>query len=122
MSKDDDGKTTFTINTTGQLGGVNVGQLNMGRPPRRLDVSSLEALKAQIPLTDPITVTSAMNDPEAYNYAEQTMNWLKANGYTDVRGINQAMWGRPVEGQFVQPVDPPQDGVKWAFIVGNQPR
>jgi hypothetical protein len=99
-----DDKNIF-ITSHNQLGGITAHTVNFGPTARSMNEQLGTQLKANIPTTAKITVTSVMGDGEAFGFANQILTWLKGNGFTNVDGVNQAVYSQPVMGQNLNKVN-----------------
>jgi hypothetical protein len=59
------------------------------------------SLKSAIPDSAKVTITALMGDGEAFNFATSVLNWMKENGYSNISGVDQAVYGQPVMGQNI---------------------
>lgn len=90
----------FHVSSYNQQGGITAGQVNIGRPPRKLDDGSKAQLLKQLPRDQTITVTSLLGDGEGGLFAEEIKAFLVAQGFT-VKGVDQAVMSGPVIGQHI---------------------
>ena len=93
----------ISVTSYNQSGGITAGTVNVGPQPRHFGPADAETLSKAIPVGSKVTDTAMGPDNEALAYAFEIYNWLRANGYTEVKGPNEA-WGRlpPVYGQSIQ--------------------
>jgi hypothetical protein len=106
----------INITSNNQMGGVTAHTVNFGPTARNMDDNLGNQLKATIPLEAEVTVTSVLGDGEAYGFANQVLTWLKNNGFTNVSGVNQAVYFGPVIGQNVNKVN----DNKFDIIIGSR--
>jgi cytoskeletal protein RodZ len=106
------------VSSQNQSGGITAGTVNVYGPKqqRHLDQQGVDFLTQHISKTGKVTVTAVMGDSEALVYAQEITNWLRANGWTNVDGVNQAIFSGPV---FGQGVSPNKDG-GFDIQIGNQ--
>ena len=100
-------------------GMINCGTVNLVPVSRRLDNPNAQGLKQQIlsfPRNKSYNVTSVWGDQEAFQFATDIFDFMKANNFT-VDGVDQAMFNKPVTGLSKQ------DGTngKIEIIVGARP-
>jgi hypothetical protein len=78
--------TKVSVTSTNQSGGITAYTVNIGPQNRTLSGPQSDALKARIlkglSRTKPITITSLMNDSEAYRFAAEIRAFLAAEGFT----------------------------------------
>ena len=91
-----------SITSNNQSGGVTAHTVNIGATPRQLNAASAQQLLQGLPRDKPVTVVAVMGDQEAFSFASQILNHLRANGYT-VSGVDQAVYSQPMRGQFINP-------------------
>lgn len=96
---DDKKYNVFSVN---QMGGITAGQVNIGPQARQMDDANGQQIKQHIPTSAKVKVTSVMGDGEAFNFATQIKQWLESNGYSNVDGVNQAIYSQPVMGQGIE--------------------
>lgn len=97
--------TPIVINVAShdQRGGITAGVLNVGARPRDLTPGLKQRLLEALPIKEgDVTVTSVMGDGEAFRFATKIMEYLVDQGYS-VKGVNQAVFSRPLEGQTIDP-------------------
>ena len=110
---------TEAVNVTSnnQSGGITANQVNIGAAPRKLDFSIQNQLLSFLQnKNEKITITSILGDPESFQFANQINDLLKAQGFTKVDGVGQAVFIKPVIGQFI---DRDTSGVK--ILIGSKP-
>ncbi len=92
-----------SINQTGGITAHTVNTVHMGVPPRRMNASYAEDLKRAIPLSAKVSVEAVASDPEAFGFANEILDWLVANGYSnvDALGVTQ-VWGAPYQGHKIK--------------------
>lgn len=57
-----------------------------------------------------------MGDSEAFRFANQINDFLKAQGYLNVEGVSQAMYSKPMIGQYLN-----RDNKGIKIIIGSKP-
>lgn len=106
----------INVSSTNQSGGITANQVNIGSIPRNIDNKTknelLEMLKVK---NEPIDISSVMGDSEAFKYANQINDFLKSQGYTKVEGVSQAVYSKPVIGQFIE-----RDNIGIKIIIGSK--
>jgi excinuclease UvrABC ATPase subunit len=112
---DDDNKN-ININSYNQSGGITAYNVNIGPQDRKLTESTGQQLIDELKKRPDkeITVTAVMGDGEAFRFASQVKNFLTEKGY-DPKGVNQAVYTNPVEGQIINEKDDKID-----IIIGNK--
>lgn len=90
--------------------------MNFGPQPRSLNEQTKSQLSGLIKENQKVTVTAVMGDGEAFNFATQIKNYLAESGY-EVSGVNQAVYGQPIQGQFIQPPKTNDEAIE--IIIGN---
>lgn len=112
------GEEESKVNVTSyyQSGGITAQTVNVGLVPRRFAQETADSIVALIQdRSASVEIISSMGDGEALQFATEIFEWMKANGYTQVRGVNQAMWGSPVLGNRIEPKP---DG-SFAIVIGT---
>ena len=94
MSDDND----VHITSINQSGGITAGTVNIGNPTRTITDQNKAFLQEHLPKDAPVTVVCTMGDGEAHSFANDILNWLQANGYSNAKGVDQAVWSQPVIG------------------------
>lgn len=85
-----------------QSGGITANQVTIAPLARKIDDNNSLQLINNLPdKNEKINVTSVMGDSEAFQFANEVLDFLKAKGYKKVDGVNQAMFTRPVVGQSI---------------------
>lgn len=92
----------ISITSNNQSGGITAHTVNIGFARRQLDAASAQQLLQQLPRQKPVKVVAVMGDQEAFAFATQILDHLKANGY-QADGVDQAVYSQPVVGQFIKP-------------------
>ena len=95
-----DDKNIF-ITSHNQMGGVTAHTVNFGPTARSMNEKLGNQLKQQIPMSASVRVVSALGDGEAFGFANQVLTWMKENGYSNVEGVDQAVYTQPVMGQNI---------------------
>jgi hypothetical protein len=109
-------KNTF-VTSHNQSGGITAGTVNIGTPPARQMTQQMEAqLRQLVPTSNKVTVTAVMGDGEAFAFAQEITSWLRANGWAQVEGVNQAVFSQPVFNQSVDNSKPGEIGI----IIGTR--
>ena len=72
-------------------------------------------LQKQIEPADQVRVVAIAGDAEALNFAHQVFQWLRANGYDNVTGVDQGFYTQPVVGQWVGKI-----GDKYEIKIGSR--
>jgi hypothetical protein len=92
------------VTSHNQSGGITAGTVNIyGKQPRHMSQENADFLRQHVPTTKKVTVTAIMGDSEAMEFAQEVTTWLRANGWTNVDGVNQAVFSGPVFGQNINP-------------------
>lgn len=108
---------TVNVSSTNQSGGITANQVNIGAIPRNLDVNLKNQLLVNLKdKNEHIDIASVMGDSEAFRLANQINDFLKAQGYLNVEGVSQAMYSKPMIGQFL---DRDANGIK--IVIGSKP-
>jgi hypothetical protein len=94
------GKNIF-ITSNNQMGGITAHTVNLGPTARQMNDSLGEPIKQNIPVAAKVTVVAVLGDGEAFGFANQVLAWMKSNGYTNVNGVNQTVYSKPVTGQSI---------------------
>lgn len=88
-----------SINTFNQSGGNNT--INVGPTSRRLSDARANTLKSQMlnefPRGAKIAVVSLAGDPEAFQFAQDIVDFLKDHNF-QVDGVAQGFFNRPIKG------------------------
>ncbi len=95
---------TQVVNVTSnnQNGGITANQVNIGSIPRNLDINTQGQLLSFLNSKDErIDINSIMGDAESFQFANQINDFLKSQGFTNVDGVNQSVFTKPVIGQFM---------------------
>lgn len=107
----------INVSSTNQSGGITANQVNIGAIPRNLDENLknqlLENLKNK---SEKIDIASVMGDSEAFRFANQINDFLKNQGYLNVEGVSQAVYSKPMIGQYL---NRDTKGIK--IIIGSKP-
>lgn len=106
--------SAVNVTSNNQSGGITANQVNIGAIPRNLDYETQNQLLTIIKKKDePIDISSVMGDAEAFRYANQINDFLKTQGYSKVDGVSQAIFSKPIIGQFIE-----KDSVGVKIIIG----
>ena len=106
--------SAVNVTSNNQSGGITANQVNIGAVPRNLDYETQNQLLTIIKKKDePIDISSVMGDAEAFRYANQINDFLKTQGYSKVDGVSQAIFSKPIIGQFIE-----KDSVGVKIIIG----
>lgn len=107
----------INVTSHNQSGGITANQVNIGAVPRKLDINVQNQLLGALQnKSEAIEITSIMGDSESFDFATQISDFLKANGYTKVDGVNQSVFTKPVIGQYL---DRDSNGVR--ILIGAKP-
>lgn len=96
----DKDKNTF-ITSYNQMGGVTAHTVNFGPQARQMNDQLGSQLKQNVPTSVAVRVIAVLGDGEAFGFANQVLQWLKANGYSKAEGVDQAVYTQPVMGQSI---------------------
>jgi hypothetical protein len=106
--------SAVNVTSNNQSGGITANQVNIGAIPRNLDDKTQNQLLTIIKKKDePIDISSVMGDAEAFRYANQINDFLKTQGYSKVDGVSQAIFSKPIIGQFIE-----KDSIGVKIIIG----
>jgi hypothetical protein len=106
--------SAVNVTSNNQSGGITANQVNIGAIPRNLDDKTQNELLTIIKKKDePIDISSVMGDAEAFRYANQINDFLKTQGYSKVDGVSQAIFSKPIIGQFIE-----KDSIGVKIIIG----
>ncbi len=104
------------VSSNNQSGGITANQVNFEAIPRKLNESIANQLLSNLhDKNENISITSVMGDGEAFRYASEITTFLKGKGFNRVDGVSQAVFTKPVLGQFF---DRDSTGVK--IVVGTR--
>ena len=93
---------TINVTSNNQSGGITANQVNIGSVPRNLDENfKRQLLEALTIKSEKIDIASVMGDSESFRFANQINDFLKSQGYINVEGVSQAVYSKPVIGQFI---------------------
>lgn len=98
-----DEKNIFNVTSNHQAGGITAGQVFVGQAGRHLDDRWRRQLREALPRDKKINVIAVLGDGEAFQFANEVMQYLKTEGY-DAGGVNQAVFSGPVTGQQIREV------------------
>jgi len=99
-----------------QGGPVSTGNGSVVPLARHMDRELSDGLLGFIPRAAKVTIFSAVNNSEAYHFAEEIKQFLISQGY-DVEGVKQAFMTPPVSGTRVDPVE---SGKSYEIKVGER--
>jgi len=94
-------KTTINVTSHNQLGGITAGVVNLNSASPRMLSSSDKKILQSIPAHAQINIEHSLNDAEAYQYAEQILEYLKLENKNVSEQISMCMWIPPVQGQEI---------------------
>ncbi|MBB5766447.1 hypothetical protein [Xanthomonas euroxanthea] len=106
------------ITSNNQAGGITAHTVNFGPVARQMNTQLGQQLAKHLPKSAEISVTAVLGDSEAFGFANQVLEWLRGAGYTNVDGVNQAVYSQPVTGQIIDQVSPQ----KFDLIIGARPQ
>jgi hypothetical protein len=95
-----DEKNIF-VTSHNQMGGITAHTVNLGPTARQMNDILGAQIKQGVPVTAKVTVISVLGDGEAFGFANQILTWMKSNGYSNVNGVDQAVYSGPVMGQNI---------------------
>ena len=95
-----DDKNIF-ITSHNQMGGITAHSVNFGPTARSMNENLGNQLKQQIPASASVRVVSVLGDGEAFGFANQVLTWMKGNGYSNVEGVDQAVYTQSVVAQNI---------------------
>ena len=90
------------ITSNNQTGGITAHTVNFGPAARQMNQQLGQQLQQHVPRTAKVTVTAVLGDGEAFGFANQVLQWLRANGYDNTDGVNQAVYAQPMTGQIIE--------------------
>ncbi|NCI47437.1 hypothetical protein [Sediminibacterium soli] len=115
LSKDTVQRQIVNVTSNNQLGGITANQVTVGAVPRKVDYNEQSQLVSLLPeKNEKIKVTCIMGSSEAFEFANEIVDFLKSRGYTKVDGVNQAMYSKPVVGKFLN-----RDSAGVEIIIGS---
>lgn len=94
-----------TINVNNTSGGISAGIVNINSKPsvRNLEYQDkVELINNLKDRTENITLTCPLGNSEAFNYASEFVKFLKENGYTNVKGVHQGIFQKPINGEYFE--------------------
>ncbi|MDB6103843.1 MAG: hypothetical protein JWO52_3842 [Gammaproteobacteria bacterium] len=111
-------QSKVSVSSQHQSGGITAGTVNIygQKQQRHLDQQGTGFLMQHIPKSAKVTVTAVMGDGEAFTYAQEIADWMRGNKWTNVDGVNQAIFSGLV---FGQGINPKPDG-SFDIQIGNQ--
>jgi len=104
------------VSSTNQSGGITAANVNLGQPQRAITPAFEQELLRNIAGYKKVEVTCVLGDGEAFQFATAIVDYLKRKG-TNVEGVNQAAFTRPVVGQIAE-----ANGDAIKLIIGTQQR
>lgn len=105
------------ITSNHQSGGITAHTVNFGPAARQMNQQLGQQLQQHIPLTAKVTVTAVLGDAEAFGFANQVLEWLRTAGYSNLDGVNQAVYSQPVTGQMINQVNENH----YDLVIGSRP-
>jgi hypothetical protein len=111
-----DEKKVF-ITSVNQSGGITAQTVNLGPSQRHLGQKDAALISANVPKDATIKVQAVMNDPEAYRLADEALQWLKANGYQNVSGVDLGLYIPPPVGSQLREVGTNE----YLLLIGHHP-
>jgi hypothetical protein len=97
---DNEEKKIF-ISSHNQMGGITAHTVNFGPQARQMNAELGNQLKQMIPANAKVRVVAVLGDGEAFGFANQILQWCKSNNYSNVEGVDQAVYSQAVIGQNV---------------------
>ena len=109
-------KDNIFISSENQSGGITAHTVNVGSQARTLTPQLASQLEMELSKHEgkKIIVTAVMGDQEAFQFANQILEHLRANGII-ADGVNQAVYTSPVTGQRIN-----HDDDKVDIIIGSR--
>lgn len=95
------GEKKIDITSINQKGGITAHTVNIGPQARSMNDQIGNQLKHHIPISANVRITAVLGDGEAFGFAGQILDWMKSNGYSNVTGVDQAVYTQPVIGQNI---------------------
>jgi hypothetical protein len=87
-----------SVSSQNQSGGITAGTVNIyGQKQQR----HLDQQGTSFPNSAKVSVAAVIGDGEAFAYAQEITDWMRSNGWTNVTGVNQAIFSGPVFGQGI---------------------
>lgn len=106
-------KHVINVSSSNQSGGITANNVVIGKTSRtltQLDKESLLTLNKD----QEIDVIVVDGDPEAFQYANETLNFLISSGYKNVEGLTKIMFAKPVTGKYIT-----KKGEKMEIFIGS---
>ncbi len=113
MSKEE--KNIF-VTSHNQMGGVTAHTVNFGTQARQMNDQLGGQILTMIPKTASVRVVAVLGDGEAFGFANQILQWLKSNGYSNSEGVDQAVYSNPVMGQNLNK----KSDTEYELIIGTR--
>ncbi len=106
----------INITSYNQQGGITAYQVKIQPGDRQLTEANADRLERTLNDLEfvEIEVNAVMGDGEAFRFATQIMNFLTTKEFP-VKGVNQAMYTAPVQGQKIEQ----HDNGLLRIVVGN---
>ena len=92
------------VTSINQQGGITAGSVNIGPQPRIMNEQLSNQIKQRIPTSAKVTVIAVLRDGEAFEFANQVLDWLNANGYANTKGVDQDIYDRSLTAQRIKRV------------------
>ena len=106
----------INVTSINQSGGITAHTVNVEPQPRQMTPELGKQLSQLVPLGSKVTVVAVMGDSEAFAFASAIKSWLQVNGYTNVSGVDQAVYSQPVTGQNIT-----KKGDGFEIVIGGRP-
>ena len=104
------------ITSNNQLGGITAHTVNFGPTARSMNPQLGAQVKQHVPTSAKVKIVAVLGDGEAFGFANQILAWMKANGYVNVDGVDQAVYSAPVIGQNINKISDSQ----YELIIGSR--
>lgn len=112
-----DNKDKNTIITShNQMGGITAHTVNLAPKPRQMSEQLTMQMKQHIPRNATVRIVAVLGDAEAIGFANQVLNWLKSNSYSEVSGVDQAVYSEPMTGQVLNK----KSETEYEIIIGTK--
>lgn len=110
------GNNNIFITSNNQMGGITAHTVNFGPVARSMNPQLGAQLKQAVPASAKVKVVAVLGDSEAFGFANQILAWMKTSGYSDVEGVDQAVYSVPVIGQNLNKVSEHE----YEIIIGSR--
>jgi hypothetical protein len=108
---------TTNVSSFNQSGGITAGTVNIGPAKRVLNDSIREQLDAATVGKKSISIDAVMGDAEAFQFATEIFDYLKAKGLPVINGgVSQSVYNGPIKGQTLKEL--PDDGLE--IVIGSR--